>query len=124
MKFLTKLGAIILRGVEIVSGFAPMVAQSLPGSAGTVQIVSKDLSEVAAIIQDVEVMGQALNQAGPDKLKAAAPLVAQIILQSAILANHQIENAGLFNQGCTEIASGMADILNSLKADIQTVSKT
>ena len=124
MTWLKKIGEIILKGVEIASGIAPMVSAALPGSAGPVQVVSQDLAQIASIIQDVEVMGQALQQAGPQKLQAAAPLVAQVILQSSVLANHAIANPALFNQACTEIAGGMADLLNSLKADVQTISKT
>lgn len=122
--WLKKVGEIILKGVEIVSGIAPIVSASLPGSAGTVQVVSQDLAQIATVIQEVEVMGQALKQPGPQKLTAAAPLVAQIVLQSSILAGRSIANEALFTQACSEIAGGVADLLNSLKADVPTVSKT
>lgn len=124
MTFLKKLGSILLKVTEIAVGFSPIVQQLLPGSATTVATVSKDLAQIADIIVQAEAMGQALGQAGAQKLIAATPMVAQIILASSILANHKIANPGLFQQGCTSIASGMADVLNSLKDDVQTEGKT
>lgn len=126
MKFLSKLGAIILKVTQIVVGFGPGLAAIIPGTKDDkiIQIISVDLQHVAAVVQQAEVFGQALSLPGADKLKAAAPAVAQIVLQSALLANHAIEDPALFAQGCTKLADGMADILNSLKANIETVSKT
>lgn len=124
MTFLKKFGAILLKFTEIFVGLAPMFEGSLPGQAGTIQVVSKDLTAIAQIVLNVETIGQALNQPGPQKLIAAAPLVAQVILQSSILANQSIANPELFQKGCGEIAGGMADILNSLKDDVDTQSKT
>lgn len=124
MKWLKKVGALILKGTEFVTGFAPIAAMTFPGASGVINTVSTDLAEIADIILKVETMGQALNQPGADKLKAATPLVAQIILQSAVLANHQIADPALFQAGAQKIADGMADVLNSLKSDsIVAVSK-
>ncbi len=125
MTFLKKLGTIVLKVTEIVTGFGPLASMLIPGTKDDkiIQMVSADLVQIASIIAQVEVFGQALGIAGPDKLKAAAPAVAQIILQSAVMVNHKIENPALFHQGCTKVADGMADILNSLKADVDTVNK-
>jgi hypothetical protein len=124
MKFLTKLGALLLKGVAIVSGISPLVTTQFPGSNSAVQVISADLAQIADIIAQVEAIGQALGQKGPDKLKAAGPLVAQVVLKSALLANHKIAQPDLFAAGSTKIADGMADILNSLAADgIKTEDK-
>lgn len=124
MTFLKKLGGIILKVTEIALGFAPIVQQMLPGSSAAVATVSKDLTEIADIIVQAEAMGQALGIPGAQKLIAATPMVAQIVLQSSLLANHEIGDPDLFRKGCASIASGMADVLNSLKADVQTQGKT
>jgi len=124
MKFLTKLGQILRKGLEIYTGFSPIISGMISGSGNVVQTISRDLTEIANIITTVEVIGQTLNQAGPDKLKAATPLVAQVILQSSILANHKIGDPALFQAGCQKLADGMADVLNSLHDDISTVNKT
>jgi hypothetical protein len=122
MTFLSKLGAALLKGIGIVSGLLPIVSQAFPG--GVINTVSKDLSQIAEIITSVEAAGQALQLAGDKKLEAAAPLVAQVILQSSMLVNNKIKDPALFMAGCTKIASGMADVLNSLHEDgVQVVDK-
>jgi hypothetical protein len=122
--FLKKLGGILVKGIAVAVGFAPMIQQFVPGSTGIVQTVSKDLAQIADIIVQAEAMGQALGQPGPQKLIAVTPMVAQIILGSSMLSGHKIANSDLFKQGCTSIASGMADVLNSLKDDVATEDKT
>jgi hypothetical protein len=128
LTFLKKFGEYILKGLQIVTGVAPVIATVVtaqsPENAGKVQTGLTDLSAIASIIQNVEAFGQALSLAGADKLKAAQPLVAQMILQSALLANHKIANAALFTQGTTKVADGMADILNSLQDKVDTQPKS
>lgn len=123
MKFLTKFAQIVLKVTEVAAGIAPIVSAAVPGESGKIDVVSQDLAQIGTIIQQVEVMGQVLGQPGPQKLQAAAPLVAQVLLQSSILVHHQIANPTLFQQGCTKLADGMADVLNSLKDDIETQDK-
>jgi hypothetical protein len=124
MKFLSKLATYFAQGLRILGVFEPLIQTELPQSAGVVKTVSADLTDIGNVVVDVEQVGVALALKGPDKLKAAAPLVADIILKSSMLANHKVANPDLFNQGCTEIASGMADVINSLHPDgIQVISK-
>jgi hypothetical protein len=124
MKFLTKLGQIILKGVEIYAGFSPLAQMAFPGQSQTLQVISKDLTEIASIVVTIEGAGQALSLTGTQKLMAATPLVAQAILQSSILVNHTIADPVLFKSGAQKIADGMADVLNSLKDNIDTTNKT
>jgi len=123
MSFLKKLGAAVLKGTAIVAGFAPMFVTS-DQSAAVVNTVSADLAQISLVISEIEAVGQALNLKGPDKLIAAAPQVAQVILQSAMMAGKKIENEALFAAGSKKIADGMADVLNSLhESGVETVSK-
>jgi hypothetical protein len=118
MTFLSKLGAILLKGVAIATGFSQVLGQQLPGGGGAmVQKISKDLAEIAQIIVTIEAVGQLKGLPGAEKAKAAGPLIAQIILQSTIMTGQKINDATLFNQGCVNIAGGMADVLNSLHPD-------
>ena len=119
MKFLKKLGSIILKGTKLVLGLGATGVVS----AGTATVVVDKLREIRDVIINVEVFGQALNTEGPEKLKAAGPAVAQVILGSAILADRKIDNPELFAEGASKIADGMACILNSLKDDIKTEDK-
>ncbi len=80
---------------------------------------------MAGIIQQIEIIGQKMQTPGAQKLQMAAPLVAQVILQSSVLANHKIANSDLFQQGCTKVADGWADILNSLnESGVNAIDKT
>lgn len=113
MGFLSLIGKSILKGSEIIARFQGLIPPSI---SPTISNIGTDISEIANVIVDVESFGQTLNQPGPSKLLAAAPLVAQVILRSPILTNHSIDNQSLFMQGCTKVADGFADILNSLKS--------
>lgn len=123
MTFLKKLGSLVLKGMQIVGQFQGVVVAVDPKAGGAVATVSADLAQIANIIAQMEAVGQALTLAGPQKLAAAAPSVAQVILQSSILAHHTVENPTLFSQGAQKIADGMVDVLNSLKADVETTDK-
>ena len=121
MSFLKKLGEVIAKGVNLAKGALPVVGKVteavspyLPALGGAFQ---SDLKKIAEVIAEVEVFGQVLGHPGPDKLKAVTPVVAQIILQSSLLAGHQVEKPELFTKGAEQIAAGMADVLNSLQAD-------
>lgn len=110
MTFLKKFGMIVANIAKIIIGIGPLLPTGDKKVADT-------LNSVASIILTVEAVGQSLSVAGPDKLKAATPLVAQLILQSDLLSGKRIDNPELFKSGCEAIADGMAKLLNSVKAD-------
>jgi hypothetical protein len=116
MKWLSIVGKALLLGTKILMGVGPMV----PGLANKTEKIVDTLENVAAIIINVEAFGQVLSTPGADKLKAATPMVAQIILRSDMMAGQDINNEVLFMQGCTKVTDGMADVLNSLKDKIKT----
>lgn len=119
MGLLKKIGDIVLKITEIISGVSPLFPQYQNGT----QVAVSELQQIGAVISNIEVFGQVLGTPGADKLKAATPVVAQLILQSALLVNHKIENSALFTQGAGKIADGMADVMNSLKDSLATDSK-
>mgnify|MGYP001561276841 FL=1 len=126
MGWLKKVGLIVLKVTEIVSGLGPIASALIPGDKDdkVIRVVSADLAQIAAIIAQAEIFGQALGLPGAQKLTASAPAVAQIIMQSAILANHKIADPVKFKAGCTQVPSGMADILSSLEDKVETQGKT
>ena len=73
----------------------------------------------------IEAAGQVISASGPDKLKMATPLIAQALLQSDIFVDNvngverrrKIQDPALFTQGASAIASGLADVLNSIKSE-------
>lgn len=115
MKFLTRLAQIALQAATGINMAAPFIKAVTPDNVDRMIDQAADTStEVSQIIAQTEVMGQALGLSGTDKLKAAAPLVANIYLKSAALAGHKVKNPELFKAGCEKSASGWADIMNSL----------
>jgi hypothetical protein len=124
MGFLARLGSVILKFTAIASGFAPMIAAAVPQASGAVTLVVSELQQIASIVQQAEVFGQALQLPGAQKLTGAAPSVAQLILQSALLANHKIADPVKFQAGVTQITAGMADVLSSLDDKVQITDKT
>ena len=121
MTFLKKLGVVLLKATEIIVGFGPTIPAKYQALGTT--IVS-DLKAIETIIVQVEGVGQVLGLPGPDKLRAASPLVAQMVLQSSVVAGRKIADPALFQRGAQKIADGMADVLNSLKDDVETESVT
>lgn len=119
MKFLTKLGKVLLQGTQILLGVQPFLPQYNKEVTRTINA----LEQIAGIVVNVEAFGQILGTPGADKLKAASPLVSQLILQSDLLAGKKIDNPVLFQSGITKITDGMADILNSLDDKVDTEDK-
>lgn len=124
MTFLSKLGGLIAKGLSIWYGLSGAAGALNPSIAGVVHKIDTEISQIAQIVITVEAIGQKLGIKGPEKLTAAAPLVAQVILQSALLARHKIKDEALFAKGCGEIAGGFADILNALDDDVDVKDKT
>ena len=115
MNFLTKFGQIALKFIQVAVGVAPIFQAAIPQSAGTTSKVIDELQQIAAIVQQAEIFGAALGLPGAQKLTGAAPSVAQMILQSSILAGRKIADPVKFQSGVTQVTAGMADILSALQ---------
>ena len=114
MTFLAKLGSFLAKAVAIAAGVGPLVAPFLGAKVQSVE--SKAVNDLTAIGQ-VVVQAEALIQGtgtGASKLAAATPLIVSIVKTSELVSGHKIANDTLFTQGAGKIASGVADILNSL----------
>ena len=121
MTLLKKIGRIALEVTKMVVGFGPVVTLTMPpDKAGKITAVMDTMTQIQDVIVKAEIMGQALSLPGPDKLKMSAPAVAQVILASSVLVGRSIENPELFSAGATKVSDGMADILNSLKDNVDT----
>lgn len=113
MNFLAKLGSFLAKGVALLSGLGPLVTPLFGSKSGAViGTVVQDLTSVGTVVVSAEaVLGAG---AGPAKLAAAAPLVANIVKTSELVSGHKIANEALFMQGCTDLTNAVAEILNSL----------
>ncbi len=124
MTFLKKLGSVLLKIGEIVTGFGPVLSGFVPSAAGPVAVVTSDLKNLGDIIATVEAVGQSLSLPGTQKLIAATPLIAQAILQSELLVGRTIADPAGFQTAASKVADGIVGILNALKPEVPTVSKT
>lgn len=122
VSFLKKLGTGVLQGLQVATGIAPIVQTLLPGS-GPVQTVAADLVAVGQVVANVEAIGQAMQVPGAKKAELAGPLVAQVVLQSSLVAGKKIANPDLFAKGCQELGGAIADIMNSISPDEVQVKK-
>lgn len=118
MSFLKKLGQILAKVFEIVSGVGPVLTPFLGSGAAaqTAETAVNDLTAIGQVVVQVETAIQTPGS-GSVKLAAAIPLVANIVKTSELVSGHQIANESLFIQGCTELAQGVVDVLNSLSGD-------
>lgn len=128
MGWLKKAGIIIGQVTAAVVGLGPLVAALTPSKKDDeyVAIAADTLAQIGGIVTQVEAMAGALSQPlpGDQKLLMATPMVAQVILSSALMAKHKIADPVKFKAGCASIASGMADVLNSFKDDVDKDDKT
>src|SRR5262245_57116131 len=104
MTFLKKLGQIALQVGQVALGLSPVTKWAGPGDAAIIDRIVGTIDEIGAIIMQVEAIGAALQLTGPDKLKAAAPLVAQVIVRSSLVAGKKIADPNLFHAGVEKVA--------------------
>src|SRR3981189_96487 len=123
MSVLSKIGQVLLKVGSIASeimGF-PFIGQLLGGTkAGAVVATTLgDFNSVAQILSFMEAAYPSLDGAktGSQKLNAAAPLVAQIVLvwaQSNLPGHNKLKvDAAVFADRVKALTSAFADLLNS-----------
>jgi hypothetical protein len=118
LTFLKKAGQDIVQIAGIALGFVPLAQAASPNNAGLIGKVASELDQLKSLIIQVEAFGAALpaGMDGATKLKVATPMVAQLVLRSDMMLGHEIQDQALFTNGAEQIASGVANVLNSLKA--------
>jgi len=119
MKFLSKLAQVALKVGQVVGIFGPVFSSVVPSSGAIVGRILDVSTKFNEIIMQVELGSAALTSPldGADKLRMAIPAFSEAILSSAAIAGKKIGNPTLYRQGVEKVASGWADILNSLHED-------
>ncbi len=112
MTFLKKLGVILAKGTQILTGVGPFV----PQYENQVTKVKDIVTEILDVVVTVEAISAAMSSplSGPDKLKAATPLITQLILKSDQFTGKNVSNPALFQEGIVKITNGFVDVLNSI----------
>jgi hypothetical protein len=121
MTWLKKVVQVVARVLPyILGGGALYQTYGLPGSSTIVPKVLGDLNAIPQIIATTELLFNNVNSApsGPDKLKAAAPLVQQLIIDYA--TNHlpgaaKLKDPAKLAAAANQITSGFADALNAFE---------
>lgn len=116
MTFLTKLGGIVMKVVGVALGYVPLVSKFLPAAAAAdVTKAADKLEGVCDVVITAEQMFAAAGavKAGSQKLAAATPFVAKLVQGMDQLAGKKPKDEVLFEKGCTDLTSAMAEILNS-----------
>ena len=121
MTFLKKLGTILLNLAGIAAGVGPIIYPFLgSGKAASVAGTAvNDLTAIGTVIVQIETAFAALGPGahGPDKLKAAIPLVGNIIKTSQLVVGKKIANEAMFTLAIQEYTQATVDLLNSLHSD-------
>lgn len=109
MKNLKRLGEWIGKALFGARTVSPL----LPSSIGDKAI--DFLTKFSHAIGVTEALGQQLSLKGPDKLKGAAPLIADEVLAWADTVGYEVDDKDAFKAAATALTSAWADVLNSLK---------
>lgn len=119
MNWLKKLGSIAKMSSQLIPVFGPLVASIIPGEKDDriVTRVTDTLGQVGNVIAQAEIFSAALSLPGAQKLEAAAPSVAQLILQSSLLAGKKVKDPARFEAAVKGLASNVAEILSSVEEE-------
>ena len=115
MSFLKKIGGAILKGLAYASGIMPIVQQSLQPVLTQFPTAANIFEKINSAIQDVEVIGQATQTPGPNRLALAVPLVSAALLKYTNDLGHKIKDEALFQKAAAEYAQASVDLQNSLE---------
>lgn len=104
----------VLNATGIIEGYGPIAAALIPGTKDdkVITAVSDRLDTAGDIIVGVELFGQALGTPGPDKAKAAAPQVFQVLLGLKHVAGKKMRDEGGARAAAARLGSDLADFLN------------
>jgi hypothetical protein len=121
LTFLKQLGLDIAEGVADVSGIAPFLAKVFPKAAPIVATATSDINQLLAIVAQIESAGATIiasggTMTGAQKMNAVAAQFGQIFLQIEGLAGKPQQDPALFQNGLQQVASGIANIMNSYHA--------
>lgn len=114
MSFLKKFGQVLLKVTQILTGFGPILSQTVPQSA---PVVDK-LDQIVNIVMTIEgaaagAVSAGATLTGAQKLAAAAPFTAQIVRGIEALTGKNPKDEAKFEAAVNTITSGVADLLNS-----------
>lgn len=122
--FLKNIGIVVNAADQFIPEYGAQIHaltnRFFPGSDNKVSAIlstAQDKLDIAVgIVVDAEVAGQALNVAGPDKARLAAPKLAQLFLDLAIVRGKSPKDPEAFKAHVAAWAGLTADLLNDFEA--------
>lgn len=102
-----------VEGIAAVIG--GLVNSADPKAPPVVSVVQSDIAKFFAVVQNAEAMGAAIQAAGPDKLKMAAPQIAQHVLDIVDQLGFKVKDKDRFAAIVTGYTSVSADLYNALE---------
>lgn len=114
MSFLKSLGQALNVASAFVPATAPLINLAIPKAAPVVGDVQSITGMLTTII-NIEQMGQQLSLTGDQKVKLAAPQIAQLLASSPLLMGRKVKDAAKYQQDVTDLAGKLADILNDFE---------
>lgn len=114
MTFLKKVGQILGAGLKILTGLGPVVSAVVPNVGDDIVKIENTLEQAMQIVMQAEVMGEAINLPGAQKLAAATPLVKQVVLLLFKAKGLEISDEAKFTAAISGLTGSVADLLNAV----------
>jgi len=89
---------------------APLITAIQPNSATAVTKIATGIDQLGLIVAQAEAVRQTLGLSGADAAKVAAPQVAQLFLNSLLLAGKHPKDEALFKAQTTQLIGIVNDI--------------
>lgn len=117
--FLKKLGMVLAKGLGAVSGLdaiKPFIPAKFKAYVDRFESPVVDtMKDLQDLIVTIEAVGVSTGMGGPQKFAAIAPLAANVIAQSSLVAGHPVADENMYKAGVADIVNGIVKVLSSLK---------
>lgn len=117
MSFLKKIGQVLLTATGVVTGLGPSLGALIPGDKDDKAIarVVDGLDNAMGAVVGAEMFGQALKLPGPDKAKAAAPALFQVLMSAKLIAGKKLKDPAKAKAAAEAMGGNLADFLNAFE---------
>lgn len=113
ISFLKKAGQILGNIAAVEAGVEPIFKAAVPSAAGALDKFDTAFKSVVAV-EGMFAAAYPGQQTGPQKLQAAASLVAPILASLDAIAGTHTQDSALKQKAILEITGGIADYINAL----------
>lgn len=125
MKFLSKLGEALIKGLTLVTAFQAPVSILSPKAGSVMGTAADTMTQIAGVAVIIEAAAKNGAMSNEQKLLGAIPSVRQILLSSPLMAGHKIPDDKLkeFDDIVSRQTSVIVDMINLFNPDAIEVKK-